>query len=161
MAGLSSANDGSVKDLATDGAIPKVGKLFMDMIVMAFACELTSVAFMQWADCDAQYTLPWLGLPETHYFYENGGGYRPAELEKIYTWYSTQHAYLLQQLASIDQGGHSLLDETVVFFGTESANPASHGKMNMPFLLAGGGLRTGRWVKYPDGTPHFTAPRRP
>ena len=153
-AGLNSANDGSIKDLATDGAIPKVGKLFMDMIVMAFACDLTAVAFMQWADCEAKYTFPWLGLTEGHNYYENDGGYRPAELEKIYTWYSTQHAYLLQQIAGIDVGGHSMLDETTVFFGTEEADPASHSKRNMPFLLAGGGLRTGRWVRYLDGPPH-------
>jgi hypothetical protein len=152
--GLNSANDGSIKDLATDAAIPKVGKLFMDMIVMAFACDLTSVALMQWVDSEAKYTLPWLGLSEVHSFYENDGGFRPAECEKIYTWYFSQHAYLLQQLASIDVGGHSLLDETLVFFGSEEADPASHSKRNMPFVLAGGGLRTGRWVKFSDGTPH-------
>ena len=50
-------------------------------------------------------------------------------------------------------GGHSLLDETVVFFGTELQHPATHSKKNMPFLLAGGGLRTGRWV-YLGGPPH-------
>jgi hypothetical protein len=154
VSGLNSSDNGSITDLATDAAIPKVGKLMMDMIVMAFACEMTSVALLQWADCEAKYTLPWLGLSETHYFYENGGGYRPAELEQIYTWYSSQHAYLLQQLAAIDMGGHSMLDETVVFFGTEVAHPATHAKKNMPLLLAGGGLRTGRWVKYGGDPPH-------
>lgn len=152
--GLNSADNGSIVDLATDAAIPKVGKLMMDMIAMAFACDKTSVALLQWCDSEAKYTLPWLTLPETHYFYENGGGYKPAELERIYTWYSSQHAYLLQQLASIDLGGHSMLDETVVFFGTELSHPATHDKKNMPFLLAGGGLRTGRWVRYPDAPPH-------
>jgi hypothetical protein len=47
-----------------------------------------------------------------------------------------------------------MLDETVVFFGTEVAHPADHNKKNMPFLLAGGGLRTGRWVQYLDSPPH-------
>jgi hypothetical protein len=151
--GLNSADDGSVVDLATDAAIPKVGKLMMDMTVMALACDLTAVGFLQWADSEAKYTFPWLNLRETHYFYQNGGGYRPAELEKIYTWYSSQHAYLLQQLAAVDVGGRSLLDETVVFFGTEVAQPATHTKRNMPFLVAGGGLRTGRWVTATD-VPH-------
>jgi len=47
-------------------------------------------------------------------------------------------------------GGHSLLDESVVFFGSEVSNPATHQKKDMPFLLAGGGggLRAGRWLKY-------------
>ena len=51
-------------------------------------------------------------------------------------------------------GGHSLLDESIVFFGSELQDPPGHGKTNMPFLLAGGGgLRTGRWLKY-GGLPH-------
>jgi hypothetical protein len=154
QSGLNSADDGSIRDLATDAAIPKVGKLMMDMTVMALACDLTAVGFLQWADSEAKYTCPWLDLPETHYFYENGGGYRPAELERIYTWYSSQHAYLLQQLAGVDLGGRSLLDETVVFFGTELQHPATHAKKNMPFLLAGGGLRGGRWVTAAADTPH-------
>ena len=43
-----------------------------------------------------------------------------------------------------------LLDESVVFFGSELADPPSHAKNNMPILLAGGTsgtVRTGRWIK--------------
>ena len=70
--------------------------------------------------------------------------------KKIFTWYSTQHAYLLGQLAQIDVGGHSLLDETVVFFGSHLQSPANYSKKSMPFLLAGGGggLRGGRYLKH-------------
>jgi len=75
--------------------------------------------------------------------------------ERIDTWYAQQHTYLLQQLAAVDRGGHSLLDESVVFFGSEIQDPPSHGKTNMPFLLAGGGggLRAGRWLKF-NGRSH-------
>ena len=57
-------------------------------------------------------------------------------------------------MASVDVGGHSLLDETMVFFGSELQHPATHAKTDMPFLLAGAGLRTGRWVRYLDKPPH-------
>ena len=52
-------------------------------------------------------------------------------------------------------GGHTLLDESVVFFGSEIQAPPGHRKTNTPFLLAGGGggLRTGRWLEH-DGLPH-------
>jgi len=52
-------------------------------------------------------------------------------------------------------GGHTLLDESVVLFGSELQDPPLHKKGNMPFLLAGqgGGLRGGRWVKY-NNLPH-------
>jgi hypothetical protein len=151
-AGLKSSDTGDVRDLATDAAIPKVGKLMTDMMVMALACDITAVGTLQWSDTEAKYTMPWLNLPETQAYYENDGGYHPVELTKLYTWYSQQHAYLLDQMSKVDMGGHSLLDESVVFFGTELQNPATHQKTSMPFLLAGkgGGLRGGRYVQYSD-----------
>jgi hypothetical protein len=65
------------------------------------------------------------------------------------------HLYLLQAMAAVDMGGHTLLDESVVFFGSELQEPPSHKCNNMPFLLAGGGggLRTGRWLRF-DSQPH-------
>lgn len=153
--GLNSADDGNIRDLSTDAAIPKVGKLMTDMMVMAFACDLTAVGLLQWSDTEAKHTFPWLGLPEHHRYYQNDGGYRPVELTQIATWYSSQHAYLLQELAKVDLGGHKLIDETVVFFGSERQHAANYSKRDMPFLLAGGGgLRTGRWVRHTDAPPH-------
>ena len=94
--GLSADNDGKVLDIETDKAIPKVGKFMMDMIVMALACDITGVASLQWSDTEAKHTFPWLNLSEHHHFYQHDGGFKPAECEKICTWYSEQHAYLLQ-----------------------------------------------------------------
>jgi hypothetical protein len=144
-AGLNATSNG-VDDPVTDAAMPKVGRLMTDMLVMAFACDLTSVGTLQWVDAECKYSLPWLGLMQTHDYYQNGGGYHPVECEAISTWYSEQNAYLLSRMASIDMGGHSLLDESVVFIGSNIQDPASHMKNDMPFLLAGrgGGLRTGR-----------------
>jgi hypothetical protein len=82
----------------------------------------------------------------------NDGGYHPIECTTIFTWYHTQHAYLLQQQAqTATRDGGSLLDDTVVFFGSHLQNPATHVKSDMPFLLAGGGggLRTNRWLRTP------------
>ena len=154
--GLNSSDDGTIRDLVTDAAIPKVGKLMTDMMVMALACDMTGVATLQWSDTEAKHTFPWLGLTEHHAFYQNDGGYKPVQCEQIATWYSSQHAYLLQEMAKIDMGGHSLLDESVVFFGSERQDPANYSKVNMPFVLAGkgGGLRPGRWLRFPTGTSH-------
>jgi hypothetical protein len=136
--------------MTTDTVIPKVGKYFTDMLVMALACDITAVASLQWSDTEAKYTFPWLNLTQHHHFYQHDGGYRPVECQQICTWYSQQHLYLLQQMDAVDMGGHSLLDESVVFFGSEIQEPPSHIKVNMPFLLAGGGggLRGGQWLKF-------------
>lgn len=147
------SDDGAATDPVTDAAIPKVGKLMLDMLVMALACDHTSVATFMWTDCEAKHTYPWLNLPQTFAFYQNGGGYQPEPCAQIGTWYASQNSYLLQQMAKIDMGGHSLLDESVVFFGSEVSDPSTHKKNNMPFLLVGGGLNAGRWLKY-DGASH-------
>ncbi len=148
--GLNSSDVGDILDLPTDNAIPKVGKLMTDMLVMALACDLTSVGTLQWSDTEAKHTFPWLGLKEHLHFYMNDGGYHPIELTKIFTWYSEQHAYLIEQLAAIPAASGSLLDETLLFFGSQLQNPATHTNTDMPFLLAGGGggLRTNRWLTY-------------
>jgi hypothetical protein len=54
------------------------------------------------------------------------------------------------------QASFTTLDETLVFFGTEVADPPSRAKVNMPFMLAGGDgkvVRTGRWINC-GGVPH-------
>jgi hypothetical protein len=155
--GLNSADDGSTRDLETDRLIPEVGKFMMDMMVMALACDRTGVVSLQWSDTEAKHSFPWLSLSEHHHFYQHDGGFRPAECQKIATWYTEMHLYLLQKMQQVDMGGHSLLDETLVFFGSELSDPPAHGKKNMPFLLAGGDgktLRTGRWIKYGNNPPH-------
>lgn len=153
--GKNSADDGSLKDTRSDAAIPKVGKYFMDMIVAAFACDMTAVATLQWSDTEAKHTFPWLDLSEHHHFYQHDGGFRPDECEKVARWYSEQHAYLISRLQSVQVGEGTLLDESVVFFGSELQNPPTHAKNSMPFLLAGngGGLRTNRYLKY-NGQSH-------
>jgi hypothetical protein len=136
--------------------IPTVGKYMMDMMVMALACDLTGVGTFQWTDTEAKHTFPWLNLPEHHHFYQHDGGFKPAECEKICTWYSEMHLHLLQAMDGIVMGadGHTLLDESVVFFGSELGQPPTHSNTDIPFLLAGGGggLKGGRWVHYTDKT---------
>jgi hypothetical protein len=134
----------------------------MDMMVMALACDLTSVGTFQWTDTEAKHTFPWLKdsagnvLKEHHHFYQHDGGFRPVESEIIYTWYSTMHLHLLQAMDAVKMGadGHTLLDESVVFFGSELSQPPTHSNVDMPFMLAGagGGLRGGRWIRQMDKT---------
>jgi hypothetical protein len=143
-AGLLSDDIGSVRAVETDAAIPKVGRLMMDMLVMALACDITPVATLMWSDTEAKHTLPWLGLNEHVHYYMNDGGYHPEELTQIFTWYASQHLYLIEQLAQVSVGERTLLDETVVFFGSHLQHPANHAKTDMPFLVAGGGL-PGKW----------------
>ena len=146
------------KDATTDAKIPEVGKFMMDMMVMAFACDLTTVGSFQWSDTEAKHTFPWLGLHEHHHFYQHDDGFQPVQCAQINTWYSTMHAYLLNAMDAVQvAGGRTLLDESVVFFGSELSHPPNHFKDDMPFLVAGGGggLKGGRVLDF-GGIPHTT-----
>jgi hypothetical protein len=156
MAGLLSTDTGDYRDLETDAAIPKVCKLMIDMLVMALSCDITAVASLQFSDTEAKHTFPWLGLTEHMHCYMNDCGYQPGPLTQIYEWYSQQHAYLIEQLGNAPgPNGTSLLDESIVFFGSQMQSPATHDRHDMPFLLAGngGGLKTNRWLRY-EGQSH-------
>jgi hypothetical protein len=146
---------GTAMNESTDEMIPAVGKLMLDMMVMALACDITAVGSFQWSDTEAKHTFPWLQLSEHHHYYQHDGGFKPAECTRIGTWYSEMHASLLSAMDAVDMGGHSLLDESVVFFGSELSEPPSHQKNDMPFFLAGkgGGLAGGRHLDF-NGTPH-------
>lgn len=155
---------GTTMSPTTDAVIPKVGTFMMDMMVMAFACNVTAVGSFQWTDTEAKHTFPWLGLNQHHHYYQHDGndstksdfvdGYAPGACEKIYTWYMEMHAHLLTSMDKIDMGGHTLLDETLVFVGTELSHPPTHEKENMPWLLAGGGIKGGRVLDCGTSTPH-------
>jgi hypothetical protein len=122
----------------------------LDMLVMALACDITAVATLMWSDAEAKHTFPWLGLNNHLHFYMSDGGYQPEQCTQIFTWYAEQHRYLLERLASVPTAnGGTLLDETLVFFGSHIQHPPTHSKTDMPYLLAGrgGGLKPGRWLR--------------
>jgi hypothetical protein len=139
--------------------VPAKGKAMTDLLVSSLACDLTRVATMQWADSEAKFILNFdpLNMPDHHHAYQHEKGFQPDALFKIYQWYASNFAYLLQKLDSVTEAdGTTLLDNTLVFWISEIQKPDDHGQTNMPFVLAGkaqGKLRTGRWVKVPS-QPH-------
>jgi hypothetical protein len=72
---------------------------------------------------------------------------RPADFSGQWDrWRAEQHAYFLQRLRHTPEGDGSMLDRTLVLWG--SAHPhASHANQNYPLLLAGGnhlGFKNGK-----------------
>jgi hypothetical protein len=77
------------------------------------------------------------------------------KLDVMNTFYAEEFAYLLQRLSSFPvAGGKTLLDQTLIAWGSEIDNGSSHDHLDMPFILAGGGggrLKRGTVVTYPRG----------
>lgn len=78
------------------------------------------------------------------------------QYEKINTWHAEQYAYMLGQMKAIKEGDGTLLDHSMVAFGSPIRDGNSHNPRNVPIVLAGnanGQIRTGRHLEFDSGTP--------
>ena len=71
-----------------------------------------------------------------------------AQLKKIEVYYTQELARFLNRLKSIREGDGTLLDHTIVLFGSGMGNASSHSNRNLPTLVAGGGFQHGRSLKF-------------
>ena len=65
-----------------------------------------------------------------------------------------QLGYFIQRLKDATEGEQSLLDSTMILYG--SSNSKTHSNRNYPLILAGGanlGLKHGQYLKYPESVP--------
>ncbi|MEJ7732316.1 MAG: DUF1552 domain-containing protein, partial [Polyangiaceae bacterium] len=122
------------------------------LIASAFGCGLTRVASFQLRIADNDNTLyPWVGLESGghHTLSHDNGGASQGTLANLYRWYSERFAYLLDQLASTpDIDGRSVLDNTLVVWGSELGTAWNHSIDNVPFVFAGATdiLRANRYL---------------
>jgi len=71
-----------------------------------------------------------------------------AQLKLIDEWQMRTMAGLLTELKSIEEEGATLLDRTMVLYGSNLGDANAHSTTNMPILLAGGGFRHGKHLKF-------------
>ncbi len=138
---------GSPVELGQPANYEAIGKLQMDMLSMAFACDITRVATLQWSASTNNRPYPFLqynGAPindDEHIL-----GHQPdtdvdawGKLRVIREWYAAQLAYLLGSLDAVPEGeGTTMLDHTLIVLGSELSRGNSHSHMDAPFILAGG-----------------------
>jgi hypothetical protein len=155
-------------DLNAPASFPFITQMFIDQLTMAFACDLTRVATLQFSASTNNRPYPWLT-------YDDGTGPKPIEgdehvmghqpdtdlvswgkLRAIKRWYMEQIAGLLAKLDSIPEGEGTLLDNTLIVWGSEITRGNTHSHIDSPFFMfgsAGGYLKTGRDLSFGD-RPH-------
>jgi hypothetical protein len=81
---------------------------------------------------------------------------RVRELAKINAYHVGMLPYLLQQLKETPDGDGSMLDNSVIIYGSPMGNPNQHNHKRVPFLVAGhagGAIKGGVHLKAKNGTP--------
>jgi hypothetical protein len=69
---------------------------------------------------------------------------------KLEKYQTEQFARFLAKMKSLDDGGSTLLDRTMVLFGSGMGNGNAHTNNNLPLILAGGGFKHGEYKVFPD-----------
>ena len=139
---------------------PVIGKLQMDLLAMALACDLTRVASIMWTNSATAKPFPWLDIPEGHHELAHRGDEdvdARMKLTKINTWYAEQFAYLVAKLKSMPEGEGSVLDNTLILWVNEHQKGNNHDRDQIPYVMAGGcggAVKTGRWLQVPGKVSH-------
>ena len=78
-----------------------------------------------------------------------------AHYKLVTVWFASQTAYLLDRMNTIDEGDGSLLDHSVVMFGSGMKDGNTHEPINVPLVLFGSGsrrLRTEQHIECPKNS---------
>lgn len=132
----------------------------LDLIALAFWTDSTRIGTLMFANDVSGKNFSALipgvqgGHHELSHHQDQAEKYEP--YSRINRWHNEQLAYLLDRLAAIREGDGSLLDHSMVLFGSSMSDGNRHDPSNLPILLAGragGTIRSGRHLASPKGTP--------
>lgn len=122
-------------------------------------CDLTRITSFMFGNGGSNRNHSFIGAPGAHHeiSHHQGNEENLSILRTIGRWEVDHFAQLLLAMDAVDEGsGCSLLDNSMIYFGSEIEDGDSHSHSNLPVLLAGGGggeLVPGRHIIYGEQTP--------
>ena len=136
-------------------------RMMMDLLVLALWTDTTRVATLMMAHGFSRQNFTFIGVNSDHHSisHHKESPDLVADYTKVSCWYVEQFVYLVERMKAIDEGGASLLDNSIVLYGSGLKDGNGHTTKNLPVLLAGrgkGALNPGRRVVLPQDT-HITS----
>lgn len=133
-------------------------RLMCDLVVLAFQADVTRVVTFVVANEGSNKPYPFIQVPEGHHDLSHHGNdeTKKAKIRQINIFHARQLAYLLEKLKATREGSGTLLDHSMIAYGSGIHDGNAHDNQDLPILLAGGGggtLKTGRHVRFPAETP--------
>lgn len=160
-------------EIAADGVVEEVGdesrpagaprdydehlRLLRELLVLALRTDRTRVATLMFANEGSDRAYRALGVADGHHSISHHGN-DPAKTEQIRKINRHHVGHLAALLAALEaerEGEASLLDRTMLVYGSGISDGNRHNHDELPVLLCGrgGGLRPGRHLRAPPGTP--------
>jgi len=133
-------------------------KLMFDLMALAYQGDVTRVFSFMMAREVSQRSHGFVGVPEPHHSvsHHQDRAENIAKLVKIQTYYVSALADFLKKLKETPDGDGSLLDHSMILFGSCISNSNVHNHNPLPVLTAGnlgGKIKAGQHLKFAEATP--------
>jgi hypothetical protein len=133
-------------------------ELMFDLQVLAFQADITRVSSFLMARENVNRSYSEIGLPEAHHSmsHHSNNPDKMAAYSKLNTYHVETLAYFLKKLQAVPDGDGTLLDHSIVIYGSGMSDGNTHNNFNVPVVVVGGRdqqMKGNRHLKYPTGTP--------
>ena len=132
-------------------------EMMMDILLLALQTDSTRVGTLVMGHSISRIIYDFVdpGISKGHHdlSHHRNDPKKIEQYNQITKWFSGQTARLLERMASIEEGNSTLLDNSLVLFGSGMKDGNVHEPVNVPVALfgkAGGKLRTGRHIQCAD-----------
>ena len=129
-----------------------------EMLALAWQTNRTRVATLKMVEEASMRTYPNLGVHEAFHPTSHWGGFpeRIANLRLIQNYHTAVFAKFVQRLGEMREGDGSVLDHSIILFGSNMANSDAHNNDPLPQALIGrgGGIKGNQHLHYKQDTPH-------
>jgi hypothetical protein len=132
--------------------------LMFDMLALAWQANLTRVFTFMMAGEGSNQTYNHIGVSDAFHplSHHQNDKARKERLVRIQTYHSQVFAKFLAKLAALPDGDGTMLDNSILLYGSNMSNSNAHDEFPLPTLVLGGGagrLKGGQHLKYEDRTP--------
>jgi hypothetical protein len=131
--------------------------LMFDMQAIALQADLTRVSTLMMGREGSLRTYPEIGVPDPHHplTHHRDNPEWIEKVTKVNVFHMEQFAKFVGKLAAMPEGDGTVLDHTVIVYGSGIADGNKHTHENLPVLLVGGGagFKGDRHLVYDDNTP--------
>ena len=133
-------------------------RLMFDLQHLALQGDVTRVTTFQLARETSNRTYPEIGVPDPHHPLSHHGNDpdKVARMAKINAFHVSLFAEYLEKLDQTPDGEGTLLDHSLLLYGSGMGDPNKHDHSNLPVLVAGGaaaGIRGNRHLQFNEVTP--------
>jgi hypothetical protein len=132
--------------------------LQFEMFALAWQTNRTNVTSMRMVKEASMRVYKNLGISEAFHPTSHWGGFpeRIANLRLIQNYHTTVFAKFAERLRNMPDGDGSVLDHSIILFGSNMANSDAHNADPLPQMLVGrgGNVKGNQHLHYPQDTPH-------